>query len=331
MQLGDINLHQRLVRIPWPAAKNRFRHRTIPIENPECLWALDRLLARAYDLGSRDPQHYLFPFKFTRSKTSHPHRQMTESGIKKLLQEVSEAADVRWFRPYDCSHTGATRLAEQGTPVQVIMARMGHCSPKMQQHYTHITEQAQRAWLRGRPIQPIRALTPAAGQFAAAPPDTRYAWPPHYAVPSISAWQPVESSGPQKNGPRSTTDRISSRNLRRPTFQSWPGGVAAEPLLQLLPRRRQTEIRQRSTTKALYVSRDTMHNVAKRSSLMCQTTDAFSRSAIPRNLAEPDHLCQGCDLSTNCVIPPRRRSCAPNAPPCVRMAQQCQQNCSGQT
>ena len=194
LQLGNVNLQQRLVRIPWPAAKNRFRHRSIPIENPECLWALERLLARAYDLGSRDPQHYLFPFKITRSKTSHPHRQMTESGIKKLWQEVREAADVRWFRPYDCRHTGATRLAEQGTPVQVIMARMGHCSPKMQQHYTHITEQAQRAWLRGRPIQPIRALTPAAGQFTAAPPDTRYAWPPHYAAPSISAWQPVESS-----------------------------------------------------------------------------------------------------------------------------------------
>ena len=210
LQLGNVNLQQRLVRIPWPAAKNRFRHRTIPIESAECLWALDRLIARAYDLGARDPQHYLFPFKITRSKTSYPDRPMTESGIKRLWQEIRVAADLLWFRPYDTRHTGATRLAEQGTPVQVIMARMGHCSPKMQQHYTHITEQAQRAWLRGRPIQPIRALAaqtawpaPPEGYQYGAPPaaDPRYFMPP---TPPTSAqangpncpWPPAEQWSP---------------------------------------------------------------------------------------------------------------------------------------
>jgi hypothetical protein len=44
--------------------------------------ALERLLARAYDLGSRDPQHYLLPFKITCTKASHPDRPMTERGIK---------------------------------------------------------------------------------------------------------------------------------------------------------------------------------------------------------------------------------------------------------
>ena len=73
---------------------------------------------------------------------------MTESGIKKLWEEVRHASGLTWFRPYDTRHTAATRLAESGVPVEVIMARMGHATDKMRQHYTHVTEQAQRAWLR---------------------------------------------------------------------------------------------------------------------------------------------------------------------------------------
>jgi len=157
LQLGNINMHYQEVRIPWPCAKNRYRHRDIPVEDPQVLWALDRLIARAHDMGSRDPQHYLFPFKVTRSKQAYPDRPMTESGIKKLWQEVREATGILWFRPYDTRHTGATRRAEQGWTVPMLMARMGHCSPDMQRRYTHISQQAQRLWLRGaHSMQPPR-------------------------------------------------------------------------------------------------------------------------------------------------------------------------------
>jgi len=190
LQIGNINLEQRLVRVPWPCAKNRYRRRTIPIENPECVWAVERLLARAHDLGARDPQHYLFPFKISRSKASYPDRPMMASGgIKRLWQEVREAANLLWFRPYDTRHTGATRLAEQGTPVQIIMARMGHCSPKMQQHYTHVSEQAQRAWLRGRPQLPIRALAPPAASWPPPVAGHPYATDPRH--PAAQAWPPT--------------------------------------------------------------------------------------------------------------------------------------------
>ena len=219
LQLGHVNLDRRLVRVPWPAAKNRFRHRSIPVEDPECLWALDRLIARAYDLGARDPQHYLFPFKITRAKMSYPDRPMTESGIKKLWQEVREAADLLWFRPYDTRHTGATRMAENGVNPEMIMARLGHASHKMRMHYTHISEQAQRACLRGQPFQPIRALAPPPswqppkappappGYYYGAPPpasDPRYLMPPQpYAPPATPAangpncpWPPAEQWSP---------------------------------------------------------------------------------------------------------------------------------------
>lgn len=151
LQLGHINLSHQLIRVPWASSKNRFRHREIAIEDPTALWSLDRLLARAHDLGAIDPQHYLFPFKVTRSKLSFPGRQMTESGIKKPWQEVREATGLTWFRPYDCRHTGATRFAEEGKPTEMIVARMGHCSDKMRRHYTHISVQAQRMWFKKQP------------------------------------------------------------------------------------------------------------------------------------------------------------------------------------
>lgn len=169
LRLGDVNLHHRLIRVPWPASKNRFRHREIPLENAEALWAIDQLLIRAHDLGSRDPQHYLFPFRISRSKISHPDRQMTESGIKKLWEEVRLASGLKWLRMYDSRHTGATRLAEAGVPTEIIVARMGHCSDKMRRHYTHVSSQAQRQWLRS--MQPQYGPPPRFGPRPASSPD----------------------------------------------------------------------------------------------------------------------------------------------------------------
>jgi len=41
-------------------------------------------------------------------------------------------------------HTAFTRWAEAGIPIATMMARGGHCSPKMTAHYTHISMQAER-------------------------------------------------------------------------------------------------------------------------------------------------------------------------------------------
>jgi hypothetical protein len=39
-------------------------------------------------------------------------------------------------------------MAEGGVPIAVIMAKAGHISPKMTQHYTQISAQMQRRWAR---------------------------------------------------------------------------------------------------------------------------------------------------------------------------------------
>lgn len=177
LRVGDVNLEHRLIDIPWPAAKNKYRHRAIAIDGSDTLWCLGQLLRRAYELGSRDPQHHLFPFRDNRNRCHVPGRHMSESGIKKLWQEVRIASGLKWFRPYDTRHTAITRMAEDGIPVPVIMAKAGHISARMTQHYTHISLAAQRRWAhfaqeaRCTPIPPYQ----------------------HYPEPNKGSWHGSES------------------------------------------------------------------------------------------------------------------------------------------
>jgi integrase len=145
LRIGDINLHHRQIDVPWPCSKNKHRHRPVSIDNADVLWAFDRLLGRAHDLGAKDPQHYLFPFR-PNKQTVLVDRPMSGSGLKKAWQEVREASGLLWFRPYDTRHTGITRQAEAGVPMQVVMARAGHIDERMTRHYTHIAMGVQRQW-----------------------------------------------------------------------------------------------------------------------------------------------------------------------------------------
>jgi integrase len=151
LRLGDVSLPQELIKIPWPCAKNKYRRRTITIDDPEAHWALQQLLDRAHMLGSIDPMHYLFPAWDPRANCYVPDRPMSGSGLKKKWQEVREATGLLWFTAYGTRHTAATRMAENGVPVDVIMARMGHVQEEMRQHYTHISQAAQRRWFRNTP------------------------------------------------------------------------------------------------------------------------------------------------------------------------------------
>jgi integrase len=146
LRLGDINLHHQTVNIPWSGSKNRYRHRSVPLESADCLWAMQQLLDRARGMGAHDPQHFLFPF--VKGHVPDLRRPMTVQGLKKLWQEVREATGLMQFRMYDTRHTAITRMAEGGVPIAVIMAKAGHISPKMTQHYTQISAQMQRRWAK---------------------------------------------------------------------------------------------------------------------------------------------------------------------------------------
>lgn len=147
LRVGDVLLSQGILQIRREGAKNKYRIRTIPLETPEVIWALERLLERARSLGSAAPHHYLFPIQETKTHYD-PCRPMSDSGLKKRWNAVRQAAGLDWLRPYDLRHTAITRMAEAGVPIQVIMSFAGHMTVRMQQHYTTISLMAKRKWAR---------------------------------------------------------------------------------------------------------------------------------------------------------------------------------------
>jgi integrase len=143
---GDINLNQAILGVNRRYAKNRFRRREVPLEDPDCIWALQRLLERAGKLVGNAPSAYLFPF---RERKGHyvAEQPMGCTGIRKAFQEVRAAAGLPWFKLNGMRHTAITRFAEAGTPIVIIMRRAGHITPAMSAHYTHISEQAERQYV----------------------------------------------------------------------------------------------------------------------------------------------------------------------------------------
>jgi integrase len=145
LRLGDIFLDHGTMQIRTEGAKNKFRVRTIPLQTKEVVWALNELIDRARRMGASLPMHYLFPLHRTREKYD-PMQPMTKWGLRKPWDAVQEETNLSWFTPYGLRHTAITRMAERGVPIQVIMSFAGHISPRMQQHYTAISQQAMRRW-----------------------------------------------------------------------------------------------------------------------------------------------------------------------------------------
>lgn len=138
----DLDLQQGIVMVRAASAKNPYRIRTVPLD-PDAIRAATFLLDRAKELGSVNPEHYVFPFRITRNFFD-PTRSMGESGLRSHWHEVRNAADLKWLRLYDLRHTSITRFAEAGVSIQVLMDMAGHVSQQMQEHYTHISDQSKR-------------------------------------------------------------------------------------------------------------------------------------------------------------------------------------------
>jgi integrase len=146
LRFGDIFISQGILQVRNEGAKNKFRIRTVPLQTPEVIWALEGLMERARQMGASGPHHYLFPIHVTGDRYD-PLRPMTAWGLRKPWDAMRSATNLDWLTPYDLRHTAITRMAEAGVPIQVIMSFAGHISPRMQQHYTTISMQAKRRWV----------------------------------------------------------------------------------------------------------------------------------------------------------------------------------------
>lgn len=160
IRIGDINLTHQIISVNRRFGKNRFRRREIPICDGACMWAIERLVERARELGGGQPHHFLFPFRVVRNLFDS-ERHMSETGMRKQFEAVRAAAGVPWFRLNGWRHTAITRLAEAGVPIATIMQRSGHVTVKMSEHYTHISAQAQRIAISGamgrKPVVSVKA------------------------------------------------------------------------------------------------------------------------------------------------------------------------------
>jgi integrase/uncharacterized protein YodC (DUF2158 family) len=137
IRLGDIDIVKRTIRIPNSVAHVRYRGRTIPIKSADGLWATEKLMDRARDLGASLPIHFLYPFRLTR-KAFDPTRPMTVSGLKKRWEGVRKASGIIWFTPKDTRHTAITRWAESGVDPGLITMWAGPISTRWLNYYMQI-------------------------------------------------------------------------------------------------------------------------------------------------------------------------------------------------
>lgn len=165
LRQGDINIRHQIIAVNRRHGKNKFRRREIPITDSRCLWALERLLDRSGELVGRSPEMHLFPSRISRGNFDGL-RHMGETGIRKQFEAVRQMAGLPWFRLNGWRHTAITRFAEAGIPIATIMARAGHCSPKMTAHYTHISMQAERFAMQSMRLPPKKLPASAPGPIS---------------------------------------------------------------------------------------------------------------------------------------------------------------------
>jgi integrase len=180
LRLQDLDLIDQEVTIRKSKGRTAGEHR-IPL-NGAAMWGLARLLERAHALGSREPEHFLFPgFCYRRTKRKATARgtgydptapQRTwrtawhslikeitmragESAFKAAIADGNEPIEAELARKrasaafvgmrfHDLRHCAITKLAESGAPDETIMAIAGHLDRKMLEHYSHIRNAAKR-------------------------------------------------------------------------------------------------------------------------------------------------------------------------------------------
>jgi integrase len=153
LQLGDLVLDGDRPFIRLRAESTKARRSRDPALNDLGLWALNHLMTRARLLGASEPHHYLLPADLSKhTKKSDPlhggvgfdptrHQTSWDSAWEALKQ----AAGLSGFRFYDLRHTHITHAIEEGVPIEIVMAQVGHVSPEMTRYYTHLGSNAKHA------------------------------------------------------------------------------------------------------------------------------------------------------------------------------------------
>lgn len=109
-----------------------------PTLNTICRETLLKLHENASMINAAEPEHHVFPWHGREQKID-PTRPITS--WRSAWRSILRAAGVQ-CRPLDLRHSAVTIMAEAGLPDATIMAQVGHISPQMLKHYSHIRRQA---------------------------------------------------------------------------------------------------------------------------------------------------------------------------------------------
>lgn len=147
LRLQDVDLKEKVMRVPAHAAKNSYRDRVIPL-NEIALKQFTRVIERAKGLGANRPEHFIFP-----KRISPNHFDVTLCGppsfIRVSFDNLKDAAELSWITPHCFRHQIITKMLENGAPEETVRAIAGHVSGHMMRHYSHTRIQAKAAVLDG--------------------------------------------------------------------------------------------------------------------------------------------------------------------------------------
>jgi integrase len=151
LRLGNVDLEQRRITVTRKGTKSNAGARLVEL-NTFAFAAVARLYQRAELLGASSPDHYLLPAGLGRhTKACDPLRggkgfdvtchQVSWTGAWRNLRKAAGLDTVRF---HDLRHTFISTMGENGVPLQVVSAMVGHMSPRITRHYTHISNDAAR-------------------------------------------------------------------------------------------------------------------------------------------------------------------------------------------
>jgi len=123
------------IYVPPEGCKNESRPRKIAL-NRIAKWAVGQLYARALQLGSADPEDFLFPFWIHRGKYD-PTRPASKTFLRKSWARLRIITGHPELRPHDLRHHFMTRMLEEGVDPETVRAIAGHVRPEMTEYYSH--------------------------------------------------------------------------------------------------------------------------------------------------------------------------------------------------
>ncbi len=153
IRIGDMILNNGQPYLRLRAEDTKGRRSREPALNELGLWAVNHLRKRAELLGATQPEHFLLPADLSKhTKQSDPlHGQVGfdptrhQASWDSAWESLKKAAGLSGLRFHDLRHTHITHAIEEGVPIEVVMAQVGHVSADMTRYYTHLGSHAKHA------------------------------------------------------------------------------------------------------------------------------------------------------------------------------------------